>query len=180
MKRIGRGTLLLRGSLVGCVIGAAAQVSTRPVSAANDTAPVPQLVYMTRTGLDPANNGIDRLIDIFGFACLRTSINRRACRIEKELVTFLKTFPADRDEIASQLAALGASCKDADERLTCVYERRVEVGAWIVGSSEPETVLDEHFRIELGIAQSGNSLHYDAAFNRVETVKRRRGDPKAN
>src|SRR5947209_6186712 len=103
----------------------------RPVSAANDAAPVPQLVYVTRSGLDPANNKIDRLIDIFGFSCLRNLLHPRPCRIEKELVSLLKTFAADRGDLAHQLTALGASCEDADERLTCVFERRVEVGAWI-------------------------------------------------
>jgi hypothetical protein len=138
---------------------------------------VPQLVWSTRKGLDVRHNAIDRLIDTFGFICYRDRYSTRPCRIESELVAFLKRLPPNQTDISRELTALGATCetKDVwqDVWLNCVYERHVEESSWKADYPEPMVVADEFFRINLIVANESDSLRYDAQFKRTSTVKKR-------
>src|SRR5262249_47916879 len=129
---------------------------------------VPQLVWWTRKGLDVRHNEIDRLIDIFGFLCYHDRYSTRPCRIESELVAFLRRLPPNQTDISRELTALGATCetKDVwqDVWLNCVYERHVEQSGWKADYPEPVILVDEFFRINLIVSTESDSFRYDVKF----------------
>jgi hypothetical protein len=133
--------------------------------------PVPQLIYSTRTGLDVQTNPIDRLIGTYGFICDRSAYTRKPCRIEIELVNYLKTLPPNRVEISRELIALGAICRPENDRLDCTYMRNVEISGWITGSLQPAAISEELLRIDFRIAERDRSLQYGAAFHRTSKVR---------
>jgi hypothetical protein len=159
---------LLAGMLacgVGSLESAAAQ---QPLQG-----PVPQPIYMTRKGLDAENNRIDRLVHLFGFTCVRNPYNLRPCRIETELVSFLRTLPPTRAEIARELTALGTTCGINEQRLDCIYQRHVENAGWITGSPVPVNIVDEFLRIDLTILGKDGSLFFEAKYDRTSKPRAR-------
>jgi hypothetical protein len=150
-----------------------------PAASEPSEGPLPQLGQFVIKGLDVRQNKIDELISRFGFICLKISEKmQRPCIIEGKLISYLKTLPPNQVDIERELSMLGAVCETKEARLDCVYLRQVEKSIGFAGSPEPEAVVDEFFRIEFGIVQSGDGLDYQAKFDRKQTVKWRRGMPK--
>jgi len=141
------------------------------ISPEADAQSVPQLIYMTRKGLDVSANEIDRLINRFGFVCYRNPYNPRPCRIETALISFLRTLAPNRVAIAYELSALGAVCEHEHEQLNCVYRRDVESAAWITGSSTPKAVTDEVFRIGFSVSGADGLLHFEVKFDRTSKLR---------
>jgi hypothetical protein len=128
-----------------------------------------ELIYTAGKGLDVENNKIDQLIRTFGWVCVHIPNIPRACRIESELITFLKSLPPNRAAIARELIALGAVCEHREERLDCVFERHVDNAAWTAGSSLP--TIDNDFRIDMRVSGRDGTLEYQAAFKRTSTKR---------
>ena len=160
--------------IISFAIGESCSAAGEPA----DKGPLPQLLQFTIKGLDVRHNKIDQLISRFGFICLKIFADQRPCIIEGKLIAYLKTLPPSQPDIERELTALGAVCETQDARLDCVYQRHVEKRIGFAGSPEPETILDEFFRIDFGIVQNGDSLSYEAKFDRKQSVKWRRGFPK--
>jgi len=144
----------------------------------NDKGPLPQLGQFAIKGLDTRHNKIDQIISRYGFICLKISKLQRPYIIEDKLVAYLKTLPPSHSEIERELTAFGAVCENKGFRLDCAYERQVEKSVGFAGSPEPETIIDEFFRIDFSIVKNVDSLDYAAKFDRKQKVKWRRGWPK--
>jgi hypothetical protein len=133
----------------------------------SQTTPPPQFIYGTRKGLDVQHNDIDRLINTFGFICLRSRFNPKPCRIETEILAFLMRLIPTKLAVARELTVLGADCIDERAQLKCTYERHVESAAWTVGASEPVAVTDNLFRIIVRVIGEDGLLHFETSFDRV-------------
>ena len=149
----------------------ATDISPSDAVAADNVQPVPQLIHGTRKGLDVENNKIDQLIHTFGFICEHIQNFPKACRIESELVTFLKKLPPNRADIARELTALGAACESKGRSLDCIYERYVENAGWITGSSAPVSIMDEILRIDLKVTGEDGLLRFAANYTRTSRLR---------
>jgi hypothetical protein len=117
-------------------------------------------VFIRYEGLDVRNNRIDALISMFGFICVRNPFNPTPCRIETELLAYLRTFPGDLKAIARELTALNATCLEENNRVNCLINRHVKTTAGIQGSSDPPEIIDEFFRIGLTVTSQSGGLEY--------------------
>jgi len=138
------------------------------IHASDTSVQVPQLVHFQYRGLDPKNNQIDHLIYVFGFVCV-TRPELHNCRLERELVAYLKKLPPYRTEVTGELTSLGAKCIVGDVRTKCIYEKSVEVSAWVAGANQPASVRHEEFRISITVSGARDPLEYDAVVERELT-----------
>ncbi len=160
--------------IISFAIGGSCLAAAEPA----DKVPLPQLGQFSIKGLDVKHNKIDQIIRRYGFICLKISALERPCIIEGKLVSYLKTLPPSQPDIERELTALGAICEIKNARLDCEYQRHAEKSIGFAGSLEPEAIVDEFFRIDFSIVQSGDTLSYAAKFDRKQKVKWRRGYPK--
>jgi hypothetical protein len=137
-------------------------------SRAEEKSPLPLLII--RKGLDVQNNKIDALIAQSGVACLPALMDR-PCRIEKDLLVFVRSLPADQEAIAQNLQSLGAVCRLQDIRLNCKIERETETtGLTADPAFKPNTTIDR-FLIEFIVTGRGAELQYEVNFDRTERPK---------
>ena len=141
---------------------------------AQELAPDPRVLerlgtLMIERGLDALNNRLDRLVAIYGPACLPDSpLQTRPCAIDRELLSFLRALPHDQDLIARELEALGTTCRMQEGRLDCLYERRVHTTAWAWGHDGPVSILDELYRIIFTVKSGGDQLYYSVEYHRTQ------------
>jgi len=62
-------------------------------AAAGEVLQVQYPIAITRDGLDVTSNRLDALISDFGFVCIHNPYNPRPCRIERELMSFVRALP---------------------------------------------------------------------------------------
>jgi len=158
-----------RAALAAAMAASALAIGTaRTQERAPDPDLLNQLGIMTMTsGLDPQHNKIDAILGRFGFSCLTEGPLGSPCwRTEARLADLLREFPADLDDIARELGALGATCGKQESRLECWYERRVVSTGWAAGYSGPLGRGEDLFRVEFTVTANGPSLDYGAKLSR--------------
>jgi hypothetical protein len=140
---------------------------------ARSSSPLLGILWFSIRGLDVDHNELDSILADHGQLCVheyRGYILAKPgeCEVERAFTRFLQRLPPSRSAIASKLRSLGAVCKQARARLTCIYRKRENYRAFIGAVLISEE--DGFYTVEFGVTKVGSKLKYFTNAERKATT----------